>query len=270
MFLNRKYNRLKSILKELERVVIAYSGGVDSNLLAKVSYDLLKENAMAITVFGPMHTEKEINESIELAKNIGIKHKVIKLNGDEIEVFKHNPKDRCYLCKKKVFKGIIDEALEFGTKNVLDGSNLDDLNDYRPGMKAINELGVLSPLKEAEFSKEDIRILSNKLNLPTWNKPAAPCLATRIPYGSEITKEKLRMIEKGEELIRDLGFKEVRVRHHGNLARIEVSSGEIIKFFKNNLLNKVVKEFKLIGFKYVTLDLEGYKMGKMNDIVKGE
>lgn len=264
MTFDEKYKKLKENIKKLGSVAIAFSGGVDSTLLAKVCKDVLGHKAIAITVFAPMHSSREIQEALVFGKKIGIKHNVIKFSEIDIDGFKENPMDRCYICKKKIFSDIKKEAEKYGIKYVVDGSNMDDLQDYRPGLKAIEELEVISPLKEAGLTKEDIRYLSKKLELPTWNKPAFACLVSRIPYGEEITKKKLNMIEKSEDYLREIGFRQYRVRCHGDISRIEVAPEERTKFFHIGVLDGINNKFKELGFSYVSMDLEGYKMGKMN------
>jgi len=264
LILKEKYKLLKENIKKLGSIAVAFSGGVDSTLLAKVCNDVLGKGAIAITIVGPMHSKKEIEEANELAREIGIKHIKIELDKEATKDFKNNPEDRCYFCKHKVFSTIINEAKKHGIKYIADGSNVDDLDDYRPGLKAIEELDVKSPLKESGLTKEDIRKISKDLKLQTWDKPAFSCLLTRLPHGEEITEEKLRMIEKCENYISSLGFNQYRVRYHGEIARIEVAPEERDKFFDTKILDDISKEFKKIGFKYVTMDLEGYRMGKMN------
>lgn len=264
MELNNKLYRLKNMIKELGSIAVAYSGGVDSNFLLKVVSDTLGENSMAITLHAMMHSNREIEEAIEYAKSFNVKHEVVKIEDFKVKEFIENGPKRCYYCKKAVFNKVIDIANNNGIKYVVDGTNLDDLGDYRPGLKAIKELNVISPLKECGFTKEDIRILSKEMNLKTYNKPAFACLATRIPCGTKITNEKLRMIEKSEEYLVSLGFNQFRVRFHEDIARIEVGKDELYKFFSNDILDKTNNKFKEFGFKYVTLDMGGYKMGSTN------
>lgn len=261
---NSKLNELKNYIKDLENVAVAFSGGVDSTLLARVATDTLKEKAIAITISGPQHSSVEIKEAKEFASSIGINHIVIEMKSIENEELIYNPENRCYICKKDVFSKIKEEAKKHGISNVLDGTNIDDLGDYRPGLKALAELNIISPLKEVGLNKEDIRKISKELDLPTWDKPAFACLITRIPYGEKLTNEKLRMIEAAENYIHSLGFNQYRVRNHEKTARIEVIKEDLPKFFNVEFMKEVSDKLKEIGFKYVSLDLEGYKMGKMN------
>ena len=264
MEVNIKLDNLRKRLLELENVAIAYSGGVDSNFLLKVAKDTLKDKVIAVTINAMMHSNREIEESINYAKEFGVNHIVVNIDNFKVEEFIKNNNDRCYHCKKEVFKTIKEIAAKHNVKYVLDGTNLDDLGDFRPGLKALEELNIISPLKESKLTKEDIRILSKKMNLNTHNKPAFACLATRIPYGTKISEELLKKIEKSEEYLVSIGFNQFRVRAHNDIARIEVGKDEIYKFFNEDLLNKTNKKLKEIGFKYVTLDMAGYKMGSMN------
>ncbi|OPJ55228.1 ATP-dependent sacrificial sulfur transferase LarE [Alkalithermobacter paradoxus] len=270
MNLETKYENLKDIIRSLESVAVAFSGGVDSTFLSKVCRDVLGDNAIAVTATSSTYPEREFKQSIELAKQIGIKQIVIESEETEIEGFSKNPPNRCYYCKYELFSKVREVANDNNIKNVLDGSNFDDLKDYRPGSKAARELNVVSPLKEAKLTKEDIRILSKELNLPTWDKPAFACLSSRFPYGEEITPQKLTMLDKGENYLRDLGFKQFRIRHHGQIARIEVAPDERVKLFDISLLNDISKKLKELGFAYVTMDLEGYRTGSMNEVLSEE
>lgn len=267
MELIEKYRKLRNIIKSYKSVAVAFSGGVDSTLLAKVCNDILKDKAIAITAIAPMHPEKEINDAKNLAELIGIEHKTILFDNESIKAIEDNPPDRCYICKHKIFTEIKMVASENNISCVLDGSNVDDLGDYRPGLKAIEELNVKSPLKEAELTKEDIRELSKDLELPTWKKPALACLVTRIPYGEKITEDKLRLVEKAEEYLAEKGFKQFRVRYHKDIARIEVAPDERKKLFDISLIDEISSKFKEIGFTYVTMELEGYKTGSMNTVL---
>jgi len=266
--LQQKYDRLKTILKEMNSIVLAFSGGVDSTFLLKVAHDVLGDNVTAITARSSTYPEREYKEAVEFAASNNIKHITIVSEELEIEGFSENPINRCYYCKQELFSKIAKYAKENGINFIADGSNVDDLQDYRPGLKAMSELGVISPLKKAGLTKADIRELSRQLGLKTWDKPAFACLSSRFPYGQIITKEKLEMVDKAEQYLLDLGFRQVRVRHHGDIARIEVSSDERRKFFDEQIMDKVSEEFKKIGFLYTALDLRGYRTGSMNEILK--
>ena len=264
MNIDEKYELLKSKLRDMGKVVIAYSGGVDSNFLLKVASDELGQYAIADTIHAMMHSDRDIEESKNYANEFGVNHIVVNIDNFKVEKFIENNSDRCYHCKKEVFKVVKEIAAKHNIKYVLDGTNLDDLSDFRPGLKALEELDIISPLKECGLTKDDIRQLSKDMELNTHNKPAFACLATRIPYGTKITKELLKKIEKSEEYLISVGFKQFRVRAHNDIARIEVGKDEIHKFFNEDLLNKTNKKLKEIGFKYVTLDMAGYEMGSMN------
>lgn len=268
MNINEKLELLKSKLKELGRVAIAYSGGVDSNFLLKVASDTLGDEVVAITIHAMMHSNREISECIEYAKEFNIRHIMLDIDDFDLEEFIDNGQERCYHCKKYVFTEIKKIANENNIKYVLDGTNLDDLGDYRPGLKALKELEIISLLKDCELTKDEIRVLSKDMGLKTFNKPAFACLASRIPYGEKITNEKLRIIEKSEEYLMDLGFRQFRVRVHGDIARIEVGNDEIHKFFDRDILENTNNKLREFGFKYVTLDMAGYKMGSMNINIK--
>lgn len=268
MIKNEKLEKLKNIIANLGSAAIAYSGGVDSTFLMKVCHDVLGDKVIAVTARSSTYPEREFREAVKYAEEIGVKHIVIVSEELEIEGFAQNPVNRCYFCKKELFSKIKNVANEYNIEYVLDGSNYDDKNDYRPGMIAAKELNVVSPLKEAELTKEDIRELSKMMNLSTWDKPSFACLSSRFPYGNEITEEKLKMVEKAEQFLLDLGFKQVRVRHHGEIARIEVARDEREKFFNTNIMDMVVEKLKDIGFIYVTMDLKGYRTGSMNEVIK--
>lgn len=263
MELQEKYEKLKTIIAKTGKSAVAYSGGVDSTLLAKVAYDVLNEDTIAITLVSPMNAQSEMKDAEDLAKEIGIKHYMINDNEIEDEVLA-NPIDRCYHCKKVEFGRILNKANEEGITVVFDGSNMDDLTDYRPGLQALTELKVMSPLRLAELSKSDIRELSHQLGLRTWNKPALACLGSRIPYGERITIEKLTKIDKSEDYLRSLGFVQFRVRSHEKMARIEVSPQERAKLFDENLLDQISKQLKSYGYQYVCMELEGYVTGSLN------
>lgn len=260
---SEKYMKLINYLKGMESVVVAYSGGVDSTFLLKACQVALGHRAIALTVVSPYIPKWEIEEAKELIKDIKVQHEFLEVPVI-IDEIKFNPSDRCYLCKKAIFTKITNVAKEKGYRYVLDGTNADDLNDYRPGLRALGELKVKSPLLECGLTKADIREFSKQLGLPTWDKPAYACLLSRIPYGEELKVEEFARIEKAEKYLMDLGFRAVRVRTHKDLARIEVPKQHIRRFFDEDLMDKVSKKLKSFGFKYVALEMEGYKMGSLN------
>jgi uncharacterized protein len=261
--LEEKLESLKEILRSLESVVIAYSGGVDSTFLSKVAFDVLGDNTLAVTASAEIHPRWESEEAAELAKEIGIKHEMIVAEVFDIPEFSDNAADRCYYCKKEVLARLKEIARERGFKHVIEGSNFDDLSDHRPGMRAVDELGVSSPLKEAKLTKADIRELSKRLGLPTWDKPSFACLASRFPYGTKITSEKLTAVGEAEIFLRDLGIRQLRVRHHDEIARIEVVEEDMETLLQNR--EQIVKKLKELGYTYVTMDLQGYRTGSMNE-----
>lgn len=264
--MRQKYDDLLTYLREKESLVIAFSGGVDSTFLLKAAKDALGEKIKAVTIQSPYIPAWEIEEAKAFVKQIDIAHEIITLDSIDPSII-NNPKDRCYLCKKIIFKKIIDIAYRQKYAYVCDGTNFDDTKDYRPGMIALKEMGVISPLLDCGFSKSDIRILSNEFGLPTWNKPAYACLMTRLPYDTHVHIDDLKKIEEGELFMMHLGFKAVRVRHHGNLARIEVEPSKRSSLFDVNLLDKIGQYFKSIGYTYVTMDVLGYAMGSFNNTI---
>ena len=263
--LEEKLNSLKTTLKSLESVVIAYSGGVDSTFLSKIAFDVLGDNALAVTATSKTYPRSEFQEAIKIAREIGIKHETIVSEELDIPEFSANPVNRCYHCKKELFGKLKEVAAERGIKHVVDGSNQDDLDDYRPGMQAIAELDVRSPLKESGLTKSDIRELSKKLGLSTWDKPALACLSSRFPYGNRITAEKLTVVGEAEIFLKNLGIRQLRVRHHDQIARIEVAEEDMELLFKNR--NQIAEKLKELGYTYVTMDLQGYRTGSMNEVL---
>ena len=264
--MENKLEHLKEYLKGLGSVAVAFSSGVDSTFLLKVAHDVLGDKAIAITAQSCSFPKRELNEAKAFCEKEGIQHVICQSEELEIEGFSKNPPNRCYLCKKELFEKIGDIAKKNGIEYIAEGSNMDDNGDYRPGLQAVAELGVKSPLRHSELYKEDIRALSKDLGLPTWEKQSFACLSSRFVYGETITKEKLGMVDKAEQLLLDLGFHQLRVRIHGTLARIEVLPDELPKVLENR--EQIVKAFKEYGFTYVTMDLQGYRMGSMNETLK--
>lgn len=267
--LREKTEHLFDILKGMNRVAVAFSGGVDSALLLKAAHEALGDQAAAVTVQSPAFPKKEYESTVEFCRTEGIRQFTCQAGVLEDPAFAKNPPNRCYICKKQMFQEIKRTAEKHQFEWIVEGSNADDRGDYRPGMQAVKELGIRSPLMEAGFSKKDIRNLSSLWNLSTWDKPAYACLATRIPYEEEITKEKLWMIERAEELLLSLGFCQMRVRIHQKTARIEILPEDFEKIMREDIREKIVSEFSGYGFSYVSLDLKGYRMGSMNEGLSG-
>lgn len=263
-----KYSVLRSILAEMESVVIGFSAGVDSTLLVKVAADTLGSGALAVIGRSETYPTREFEEALRLAEEIGVNVRVVHTEETDVLKFRENPPDRCYYCKTELFGKLKVIAEEQGFRWIADGTNVDDIGDFRPGMRAVNEKRVRSPLVEAGLSKQEIRELSRHLDLPTWNKPSFACLSSRFPYGFGITKENLMKIDQAETVLRNLGFHSFRVRHHDNkTVRIEVGREEIKRLMDDELRVKVVAEMKKLGFTYVTLDLQGYRTGSMNEVL---
>ncbi len=263
---NEKYNKLKTLLLDLRKILVAFSGGVDSTFLLRTARDLLgNDNVLAVTAVSATTSRQEQRDARKYADIFGVEHLMIKTNELDIPEFVQNPPDKCYLCKKHRFGSLVKIAREKGFDVVADGENADDYLDFRPGTLAAKELGIRSPLREAGLTKQEIRQLSKEFGLPSWNKPSYACLASRIPYHEIITEEKLNQVDKGEEFLRDLGFlPQLRVRHHGNTVRIELDEKDIGKMVQDDIRDGIVKYFKSLGFAYVTIDLEGYSMGSLN------
>jgi len=260
-----KYEKLKDLLQDMNKVLVAFSGGVDSTFLLKVAQDVLGENVLAVLASSETYPEREREDAIKFVQKMNIRYSVIQTKELENPDFANNPPQRCYFCKTELFSKLKDIAGAEGIPFVLDGSNYEDTADFRPGLKAAEELGIRSPLKEARLGKNEIRLLSKGFNLSTWNKPSMACLSSRFPYYSEIDPEGLKQVARAEEFLKELGFVQVRVRHHGQTARIEIEPSEFSKIIEKKNRIKVVKNFKKFGYIYITLDLAGFRSGSMNE-----
>ncbi len=265
--LYEKQAKLKELLLSYGNLAVAFSGGVDSTFLLQTAHDVLGDRALAVTAAPVFVPPRELQEAKDFCSSRGIQQIVIPAEALNIDSVRHNPPDRCYHCKHEIFGNILRVAGENGISFVAEGSNTDDVGDYRPGMRAIRELGVKSPLLEAGLSKEDIRALSREMGLPTWDKPSFACLASRFVYGEQITDERLFMVDRAEQLLMDLGFRQFRVRIHGDLARIELLPEDLETLIRQDLREKVYRSLKEYGFSYVTLDLAGYRTGSMNETI---
>jgi uncharacterized protein len=266
--LEQKYQDLLEYLKSLGSVAVAFSSGVDSTFLLKAARNALGDKAIAVTARSCSFPERELKEAKRFTEENGIAHLIVDSEELDIEGFSENPPNRCYLCKHELFSKMKGIAKKNGINEVVEGSNMDDLGDYRPGLTAIQELNIKSPLRQVGLTKDEIRELSKRLDLPTWEKQSFACLSSRFPYGESITPEKLGMVDHAEQLLLDLGFRQVRVRHHGTLARIEIAEDQFPLIMEKKNRDKIFARFKEIGFTYVSLDIAGYRTGSMNETLK--
>ena len=265
MTLEQKTKKIKSLILEMDSALVAFSGGVDSTLVLALAHEVLGKKALAVTAQSASMPDREMKARHQLAKEIGVKHLVVKTEEMSNPNYRANPANRCYHCKTELYSSLKKVAQQENILNILNGTNTDDLGDYRPGLDSAREQGVRSPLVEAEFNKQEVRELSRKMEISVWDKPAMACLSSRIPYGQPVTEEKLAMIEQAEDVLLSLGFEQIRVRHHGDLARIELGKNEMPHYLNNEKIQKIVQEkFKVLGFLTVVLDPEGYRMGSLN------
>ena len=266
--LRQKYERLLGILKELESVLVAFSGGVDSTFLAKVAKDALGDKALLVTADSETYPASELEESRRLARHLGMRHLVIETRELDNPEYARNAPNRCFFCKEELFTKLGPLAAREGMAHLVYGANMDDLGDHRPGMEAAKRMGVRAPLIEAEFWKTEIRELSREFDLPTWDKPSFACLSSRFQYGDGITAEKLRQVDAAEAFVRSLGFKQFRVRHHDRLARLEIAREEMGRLWEDGIQDSIVARFRELGYLYVAVDLQGFRSGSANDALK--
>jgi uncharacterized protein len=263
--LQSKLDRLRTIFAAMDSVMVAFSGGVDSSFVLKVAQETAGSRVLALTTTSPTMPDEDLVSAREIAGLIGARHLIIGSNELEIPGYAENPLNRCYLCKHNLFTVCEEKAQELGIGQIVDGLNLDDLRDYRPGMQAASEKKVRHPLVESELSKSEIRELSRMMGLPTWDRPASPCLSSRFPYGTQITLERLEQVSGGEKLLKSLGFRIVRVRYHGEVARLEVGRDEMARLLDPQIGEVLSREFRKLGFRFVTLDLGGFRSGSLNE-----
>ena len=263
--LNAKLERMRAGFAPVRSLIVAFSGGVDSSFVLKVAYEVLGDSVLALTTTSPTMPDEDRESAVAMARLIGARHLIVESNELEIPGYAANPINRCYLCKHNLFTVCEAKAAELGIDEIVDGLNLDDLNDYRPGMQAASEKRVRHPLVEAEMTKADVRELSRAMGLPTWDRPASPCLSSRFPYGTEITAEGLGQVAAGEKLLHSMGFAIARVRYHGEVARLELEQSAIARVFEPAIRETIEREFKKIGFRFVAIDLKGFRSGSLNE-----
>jgi uncharacterized protein len=260
-----KLERMRAIFAPMRSLIVAFSGGVDSTLVLKVAHDALGDSVLALTTTSPTMPDEDRDSALAMALLIGARHLVVESNELEIPGYAANPLNRCYLCKHNLFAVCEAKAAQLGIDEIADGLNLDDLHDYRPGMQAASEKRVRHPIVEAEMTKADVRALSRSMGLPTWDRPASPCLSSRFPYGTEITPEGLKKVAAGEKLLHSMGFAVARVRFHGEVARLEVEQSQIARIVEPAVRETIDREFKKIGFRFVAIDLKGFRSGSLNE-----
>ncbi|MCA1593634.1 MAG: ATP-dependent sacrificial sulfur transferase LarE [Acidobacteria bacterium] len=263
-----KEQALRALFREMDSALVAFSGGVDSSYVALVAASELGERALCVTGVSPSLAGRQLEEVCELVARFGFRHETINTEEMDDPLYRANASDRCYHCKTELYTKLAPLAQERGLAAVVDGSTTDDLGDYRPGRAAAGERGVRSPLVEVGMSKREVRELSRRAGLPTWDKPASPCLSSRLAYGTPVTIERLRTVDRGEEIMRELGFREFRVRHHDELVRLEVAPAELDRALRREVVDELARRFRALGFRYVTLDLHGYRTGAMNEVLK--
>ncbi len=263
--LDAKLERMRAIFAPMRKLIVAFSGGVDSTLVLKVAHDVLGDRVLALTTTSPTMPDEDRDSALAMARLIGARHLVVESNELEIPGYAANPLDRCYLCKHNLFTVCEAKGAQLGIDEIVDGLNLDDLHDYRPGMRAAGEKRVRHPLVEAEMTKADVRALSRSMGLPTWDRPASPCLSSRFPYGMEITPAGLAKVAAGEKLLHSMGFAVARVRYHGEVARLELEQSQIARIFERTIRETIDREFKKIGFRFVAIDLKGFRSGSLNE-----